>query len=107
MRTLTAAAMLVQILAMAPAFAQTAEEAWIVDARAVSMSVPPKLLAVLQDEIARSGPEGAIAACHGAADTLSPAVQARLRELYPQDLATGYKVGDIRGAMTLKKPAPQ
>jgi len=165
---------------------------WVAQARQVSASVPPRLLGVLQEEIARGGPEGAIAVCrdkapalareasqqsgwqirrvslrnrnpravpdawerealedfdrraaagtpamqleraetvveggqrvqrymralptlelctqcHGPADALRPAVKARLAELYPQDRATGYKVGDIRGAMTLRRAAP-
>jgi hypothetical protein len=44
--------------------------------------------------------------CHGTPDTLSAEVSARLRELYPDDRATGYLPGQIRGAITLKKPAP-
>jgi len=166
---------------------------WVAQARSVSTSVPPKLLAVLQQEIARGGPEGAIAACrdqapalaraaseqtgwsvrrvslrnrnpkavpdaweraaledfdrraaakespatleraavtlengqpvqrymralptlalctqcHGAADKLSPAVTAKLKTLYPDDRATGYAVGDIRGAMTLSRAVPR
>jgi hypothetical protein len=44
--------------------------------------------------------------CHGAADRLSPAVKAQLAQLYPDDRATGYAVGEIRGAMTLRKPSP-
>jgi hypothetical protein len=172
--------------------ARAAEEAWVVEARGVSTAVPPKLLAVLQAEIAKSGPEGAIAvcqvqapalaraaseqtgwavkrvslrnrnpkavpdaweraaledfdrraaahepaakleryeavqedgktvwrymralptgelclACHGPVEQLSPAVKAKLAALYPEDRATGYRVGDIRGAMTLQKQAP-
>lgn len=172
--------------------AQAADEAWVAEARGVSTAVPPKLLAVLQAEIAKSGPEGAISvcqvqapalaraaseqtgwnvkrvslrnrnpkavpdaweraaledfdrraaahepaatleryeavqqdgktvwrymralptgelclACHGPAEQLSPAVKAKLAALYPDDRATGYRVGDIRGAMTLKKQAP-
>jgi hypothetical protein len=42
--------------------------------------------------------------CHGAPADLSPAVKARLAERYPNDKATGYAVGQIRGAMTLKRP---
>lgn len=38
-------------------------------------------------------------ACHG--EAIKEPVTARLKELYPDDLATGYKVGDIRGAFTL------
>ncbi len=33
-------------------------------------------------------------------------VKAKLAELYPDDRATGYKEGDIRGAFTLSKPLP-
>ena len=43
--------------------------------------------------------------CHGTPDKLSPAVVARLKALYPGDRATGYRVGEIRGAMTLQRPA--
>lgn len=42
--------------------------------------------------------------CHGTADQVSPAVQAKLKELYPDDKAVGYGVGQIRGAITIKKP---
>jgi hypothetical protein len=44
--------------------------------------------------------------CHGAPETLSPAVAAKLNELYPADRAVGYRPGQIRGAITLKKPLP-
>ncbi len=40
--------------------------------------------------------------CHG--ESIKEPVKARLAELYPDDRATGYKVGDIRGAFTLSKP---
>lgn len=39
--------------------------------------------------------------CHGS--NLSPDVSARLTELYPQDQATGYKEGDLRGAFVVVK----
>ncbi len=42
--------------------------------------------------------------CHGVPETLSPAVRERLAVLYPGDRAVGYSVGEIRGAMTIKKP---
>ena len=169
------------------------DTAWVGEARGIATSMPPKLLAVLQEEIAKGGPEGAIGVCreqapamaraaseqsgwnvrrvslhnrnpkavpdpweravledfdrraaakespatleraevtiengqavqrymralptmplctqcHGAADTLSPAVTAKLKALYPDDRATGYAVGDIRGAMTLRRPVPR
>ncbi|MEJ2608495.1 MAG: DUF3365 domain-containing protein [Candidatus Thiodiazotropha sp.] len=40
--------------------------------------------------------------CHGS-DIEAP-VSAKLNELYPQDKAVGFKLGDLRGAFTLKKP---
>lgn len=190
MKPRTAAALAAFALSAAPALA--AEDAWVAEARSVSMEVPPKLLEVLQAEIAKGGPEGAIGACqvqapalaraasertgwsvkrvslrnrnpkavpdaweraaledfdrraaahepaaklerfeavqedgktvwrymralptaelcvacHGAPEQLSPAVKAKLASLYPDDRATGYRVGEIRGAMTLRKPAP-
>jgi hypothetical protein len=33
--------------------------------------------------------------CHGA--TLAPDLQAKIDELYPNDQATGYAAGDLRG----------
>jgi hypothetical protein len=180
------------LLAATLAQAQTGDAPWVAQARTVAMSVPPKLVSVLQEEIARSGPEGAILVCrerapemaraaslesgwtvrrvslrnrnpkavpdtweramledfdrraaageaparleafavvdvdgkpvqrylralptlqvctqcHGPADSLSPAVVSQLKALYPEDRATGYAVGQIRGAMTLSRPAP-
>mgnify|MGYP002631739938 CR=1 FL=1 len=41
-------------------------------------------------------------ACHG--DKVAPEVEAKLAELYPGDLARGYKAGDIRGAFTIIQP---
>jgi hypothetical protein len=40
--------------------------------------------------------------CHG--EKIDPAVGARLKTLYPQDQATGYKQGDMRGAFTITQP---
>jgi len=45
-------------------------------------------------------------ACHGTPDELTPEVAARLRELYPEDLAVGYILGQIRGAVALKRALP-
>ena len=42
--------------------------------------------------------------CHGMPEHITPAVKAKLGELYPGDKAVGYSVGDIRGAITLKRP---
>jgi hypothetical protein len=176
------------LLAAASAYAQ--EPAWVSDARKVAGSVPPKLLAVLTEEIAKSGPDGAILVCrdkapqlakaaseetgwsirrvslrnrnpravpdaweraaledfdrraaageapatlekaelvteggtpsyrylralptqplclgcHGLPEQLAPAVKERLKALYPDDKAVGYRPGEIRGAMTIRKP---
>lgn len=157
------------------------------EARKVATTMPPKLLAALQEEIAKSGPEGAILVCkemapkiageisqqtgwkikrvslktrndvravpdawekaaledfdkraaageppvqlekgekvdneyryvkalpvqplclgcHGPAEQLSPAVKSALDKQYPNDRATGYAVGQIRGAISVRKP---
>ena len=178
----------VALIAAASVFAQ--EAPWVGEARRVAASVPPKLLAVLTEEITKSGPEGAILVCrdkapqlaraaseetgwnirrvslrnrnpkavpdaweraaledfdrraaagetpatlekaelvtedgrqfyrylralptqelcldcHGLPERLSPAVKERLKTLYPDDKAVGYRPGEIRGAMTIRKP---
>jgi hypothetical protein len=162
---------------------------WLTDARQVASSVPPRLLQVLNEEIAKGGPESAIVACsekapqmartaseqsgwairrvslrnrntkatpdaweraaledfdrraaagespatlerseivasgngkeyrymkalpvqqvclacHGPAEKLTPEVTAKLRTLYPDDKGVGYAIGQIRGAMTIRK----
>lgn len=42
--------------------------------------------------------------CHGPADTLDPDLRARLQATYPEDAALGYAKGQIRGALTVKRP---
>jgi hypothetical protein len=177
-------------LAFAASAAAAADDKLLAEARGVASSVPPKLFAVLQEEIARGGPEGAIEVCrdkapqlareasektgwqirrvslknrnpkavpdaweravleefdrraaagadpatlekgevvtengqrvyrymkalptqmlcthcHGTDEQLSAAVKAKLAQLYPNDKATGYSPGQIRGAMTIKRP---
>jgi len=39
--------------------------------------------------------------CHG--ENIDPAVKAKLDELYPNDKARGYKLGDLRGAFTVRQ----
>lgn len=39
--------------------------------------------------------------CHGS--DIAPAVQAKLKELYPQDQAVGFEVGDLRGAFSFSE----
>ena len=40
--------------------------------------------------------------CHG--ENIAPPIKAKLQELYPNDMATGYKLGDVRGAFTITQP---
>lgn len=47
--------------------------------------------------------QGLCLSCHGPADQLAPGVAERLKALYPDDRAVGYSLGQIRGAMTLKR----
>ena len=42
--------------------------------------------------------------CHG--ENIPPEVDAKLKELYPNDRARGFGEGDLRGAFTLAKPVP-
>jgi hypothetical protein len=42
--------------------------------------------------------------CHGPADSLDAGLKAKLAESYPHDQATGYAKGQIRGALTVKRP---
>lgn len=42
--------------------------------------------------------------CHGAADNFDASLKAKLAESYPHDQATGYSKGQIRGALTVKRP---
>jgi hypothetical protein len=47
--------------------------------------------------------QGACLVCHGAADAIPVPVKATLRQDYPHDRATGYAVGQVRGAVTIKQ----
>jgi len=42
--------------------------------------------------------------CHGDPEQLSPAVRKLLKKLYPDDRATGYKAGDLRGIVSVRVP---
>ena len=43
--------------------------------------------------------------CHG--KELVPDLAAKIKELYPEDQATGFSLGDIRGAFTITQPMRQ
>jgi hypothetical protein len=42
--------------------------------------------------------------CHGPADQIAPGLKQKLAEHYPHDRATGYGVGQVRGAFSIKQP---
>jgi len=42
--------------------------------------------------------------CHGDAAKLAPEIKERLAREYPADRATGYALGQIRGAVSIKRP---
>lgn len=42
--------------------------------------------------------------CHGAENDLAPEIRERLAREYPADRATGYGLGQIRGAVSVKRP---
>ena len=162
------------------------DEALLGEARKVATTLPPKLIVALQEEITKSGPEGAIPvckdmapkmageisqqtgwkikrvslkarndaraipdaweraaledfdkraaageapaklekgerigneyrfvkalpvqplclSCHGPAEQLSPAIKAAIGQHYPNDKATGYSEGQIRGVISVRK----
>jgi hypothetical protein len=47
--------------------------------------------------------EGVCLLCHGT--DIAPDVRAALRARYPNDSATGYAMGELRGAISLRKAA--
>lgn len=42
--------------------------------------------------------------CHGSAEQIPDTVKAKLASAYPHDRATGYRVGDLRGAVSITQP---
>jgi hypothetical protein len=42
--------------------------------------------------------------CHGTREEIAPQIRAILSERYPHDRAINYKVGDLRGAISIKEP---
>ena len=65
-------------IALLASLSALAEEApWLAEARTVASSVPPKLLQVLNEEIAKDGPAAAIAVCRDKAPQLAKAAAAQ------------------------------
>jgi hypothetical protein len=50
--------------------------------------------------------EAGCAMCHGTAETIPDDVAKTLAELYPEDRATGFEEGDLRGWLWFEVPAP-
>ena len=44
------------------------------------------------------------AGCHGPKETMAEELRAELERQYPHDLAVGYAPGQVRGAVTIKRP---
>jgi hypothetical protein len=44
------------------------------------------------------------AGCHGPKETMAEELRAELERQYPHDLAIGYAPGQVRGAVTIKRP---
>jgi len=42
--------------------------------------------------------------CHGPSEQIPESIRIMLRTQYPFDAATGYKAGELRGAVTIKQP---
>jgi len=42
--------------------------------------------------------------CHGDSASLAPEIKERIARDYPADRATGYLPGQIRGAVSVKRP---
>ncbi|MFN7177274.1 MAG: DUF3365 domain-containing protein, partial [Thermaurantiacus sp.] len=40
-------------------------------------------------------------ACHGPEEAIAPAVRAAIAERYPDDRATGFRAGELRGAFSI------
>lgn len=49
-------------------------------------------------------PGAPCAQCHGSAEEIAPAVREAIAERYPEDDATGFRPGDLRGAFTVRVP---
>jgi hypothetical protein len=48
--------------------------------------------------------QGACLSCHGSPDAISPAVRDRITAAYPEDRATGFALGDLRGWIWVEAP---
>lgn len=70
-KIVTLLSVLAGVVAATPALAQ--EDKLLAQARNIATEIPPKLLAVLQEEITKGGPEGAMAVCREKAPQMAKA----------------------------------
>jgi len=49
-------------------------------------------------------PGGVCSTCHGSAEEIPAEVRTLLRARYPEDAATGFRPGDLRGAISVRVP---
>ncbi len=91
-------------------------KAWLVDAQAkvdggadpASLTGVKTIAATADGSVARVLKpilvEGPCLNCHGGSEQVSPEVTAILAERYPEDTATGYALGQLRGAFWAQTP---
>jgi hypothetical protein len=89
---------------------ENAPEAWMSALLEEYLADPddtePRAVRLAPDEIGYVEPirmKSLCMQCHG--DRVEPAVKARLQALYPEDEATGFKRGELRGIFWVKLPA--
>lgn len=73
------------------------------DRRAAGKQALAPVSAMVEGEFRLMLPQlagGICLTCHG--DTIAPPVQAALDQYYPADVATGYQLGQVRGAISLR-----
>ena len=79
----------------------------IVDAYASSASDrEPRIVEISETQLGYVEPivlQPLCLTCHG--ETLAPDIASRIAELYPEDRATGFEVGDFRGVFWVEYPA--
>lgn len=94
--------------ANAPDGLESVALAWFDSVRAATGAIPQSLVQYAgPDEVRFYRPlvvQPFCTQCHGPADELAPGVQAILDERYPDDRATGYHEGDLRGVIRVSLP---
>lgn len=85
-----------------PAWVAPILDAWVADAS----DRAPRTLELSEQRVGYVEPillQPPCLTCHG--ETLAPDVAARIEELYPEDRAVGFRVGDLRGVFWVEYPA--